>query len=101
MKLIEVKAQEVRLPTAASDALAEGTPVAVTRYGEPVHVVLSQDQFARVAPLLELLDEGATVSPEMLMSREDIALERELADDRESPEAEEEQIHELLGELPA
>lgn len=82
----------------ASAALAEGTPVEVTRYGRPIHVLLSQEQFALVAPLLELMQEGVRVSPELLMSKEDIALARELAEDREPSAAEERQIEALLAD---
>jgi PHD/YefM family antitoxin component YafN of YafNO toxin-antitoxin module len=95
----EVPSQEVRLPVAAVEALTRGRPVAVTRYGRPVHVVLSQEQFARVAPLLELLNEGAEVSPELLMSSEDIELMHDLAEDREPSKAEEDQIAELVEQV--
>ena len=95
-QMIEVPAKEVRLPQAATDALAQGRGVVVTRYGKPVHVVLPEDQFASVAPLLEVLAEGATVSPEMQMTKDDIALVRDLADDRDVVEEEQQQIDELL-----
>ena len=99
IETLEIPSKEFRLPAEAIEALADGKPVAVTRYGQPVHVVLSQEQFAQVAPLLELLHEGDTVSPELLMSREDIDLMRDLAEDREPAEAEEEQIAEIVAEL--
>ncbi|HVS28762.1 MAG TPA: hypothetical protein VHE14_04370 [Solirubrobacteraceae bacterium] len=101
IETLEIPSQEVRLPAEAVEALTHGTPVAVTRYGQPVHVVLSQKQFASVAPLLELLNEGANVSPELLMTQEDIVLMRDLAEDREPSEAEEEQIDELVAQLDA
>ncbi len=69
--------------------------MAVTRYGQPIHVVLSQEQFALVAPLLELLEQGVAVAAELLMTEEDLALTRELAEDREPTEAEERQIEAL------
>lgn len=98
MKLLEIRSQDVRLPAEAADALAHGMPVAVTRYGDQVHVVLPTDKFRLVEPLLELLQEGATVSPEMLMTQEDIALMRDLAADREPAQAEEAQVEALLAE---
>jgi PHD/YefM family antitoxin component YafN of YafNO toxin-antitoxin module len=99
LETLEIPAQEVRLPAEAVEALTHGKPVAVTRYGQPVHVVLSQAQFAWVAPLLELLSEGANVSSELLMSNEDIELMRDLAEDREPAQAEEEQIAEIAETL--
>lgn len=98
MKLLEVRSQDVRLPARAVDALAEGMPVAVTRYGGQVHVVLPTDKFQLVEPLLELLEEGIAVSPEMLMTQEDIALTHDLAEDREPAPTEEAQIDLLLAE---
>lgn len=94
--MIEIPAKEVRLPQVATDALARGQGVIVTRYGKPIHVVLSEDQFASVAPLLEVLGEGTTVSPEMQMTRDDIDLMRDLADDRDVAEEEQRQIDGLL-----
>ncbi len=99
IEVLQIPSKEFRLPNEAVEALAQGRPVAVTRYGQPVHVVLSQEQFAQVAPLLELLNEGATVSPELLMTHEDIELIRDLAEDREPAEAEEAQIAEIVAEL--
>jgi PHD/YefM family antitoxin component YafN of YafNO toxin-antitoxin module len=98
VELFEVRAQEVHLPAQAIEALAAHRPVAVTRYGRRLHVVLSEEQFALVEPLLELLQEGAAVSPELLRSREDIELERALAEDREPAEAENAQVASLLAE---
>jgi hypothetical protein len=98
VELVEVRAQEVRLPARAVEALAAHRPVAVTRYGRRLHVVLTEEQFARVEPLLELLEEGSTVSPELLRTKEDIVLERALAEDREPAEAENAQIASLLAE---
>lgn len=101
MRIVEVPAQEVRLPAQAVEALAAHVPVAVTRYGHRQHVVLSEEQFRLVAPLLELLEEGVAVSPELLMTREDIGLERDLDRDREPSEAENAQIEALLAEADA
>jgi PHD/YefM family antitoxin component YafN of YafNO toxin-antitoxin module len=99
IEILEIPSKEFRLPTEAIEALSDGKPVAVTRYGQPVHVVLSQERFAQVAPLLELLTEGVTVSPELLMSKQDIELMQDLADDREPAKAEEEQIAEIVASL--
>ncbi|MBA2428949.1 MAG: hypothetical protein ACR2KD_08315 [Thermoleophilaceae bacterium] len=96
MELLEVPAHEIRLPSRASEALDAGRPVAVTRYGRPVHVVLGHDRFALLAPLLELIEEGAAISPESLMTREDMALARDLAADTEPDEEEEREIASLL-----
>lgn len=96
--VLEVSSQEVRLPQEAVEALAQGRPVSVTRYGHPQHVVLSRAQYALVAPLLELLQEGANVSPELLMTKDDVELMRQLAEDPEPTEAERLQIEQLLGE---
>src|SRR4051794_12125332 len=98
MSPVEVKSQEVRLPAQASKALAEGVPVVVTRYGQRTVVLLSEEQYSLVEPLLELLTKGVTVSPELLMTEEDIALMGDLANDREPSEAEEAQLDTLIAE---
>lgn len=96
MQVVEVRSQEVRLPARALDALDQHGVVAVTHYGKRRHVVLSDDRFALVAPLLELLEQGASVPSELLMTKEDIALERALAEDREPSAAEEALIESVL-----
>lgn len=101
MELLEVAAQDVRLPADAVEALAAHRPVAVTRYGRRQHVLLTNEQFELVAPLLELLEEGVAVSPELLMTVQDIALERDLAEDREPSPAENAQIDALLSDTVA
>ena len=68
----------------------------ITRDGKPVHVVLPEEQFELVAPLLDVLKEGVTMSPEMLMTKNDIELMRDLADDRDVAEEEQQQIDDLL-----
>lgn len=84
MEILEFPARELRLPVEALDALGAGGVAAVTRYGRRRWYVLSDHQFALVAPVLELLlEQGGPVSPELQMTQEDIALARELADDRE------------------
>ncbi len=88
MNVIEVSSQEVRFPAAAVQALERHDVVAVTHYGRRRHVVLSEDQFALIAPLLELLEEDARVPSELFMSNDDMRLERELAEDRASTEGE-------------
>lgn len=93
---VEVRSQNVRIPAEAAEALAEGTPVAVTRYGSPTHVMLSEEQFSLVEPLLEMLQKGAVVSPELLMSENDIELMNDLANDREPAEAEAAQLENLI-----
>lgn len=94
--VLEVPAQEVRLSAKIAEALSEQRPVAVNRYGKRLAVLLSDEQFALVAPLLELLHEGALVSPELLKTEEDFELERALAQDRVSTDGEDAQIAELL-----
>jgi PHD/YefM family antitoxin component YafN of YafNO toxin-antitoxin module len=96
VNILDVPAQEARLSAKIAEALAERRPVAVTRYGKRLAVVLSEEQFELVAPLLELLEDGAFVSPELLKTKEDLELERELAQDRLPTEAEDAQIAELL-----
>lgn len=96
MVRVEVRSQDVRIPVEASEALAEGIPVAVTRYGRPTHVLLSEEQFALVEPMLEMLQKGVAVSPELLMSEGDIELMNDLADDREPAEAEAAQLEHLI-----
>ena len=91
-----MRSQDVRLPESALEALARDVPVAVTHYGRRRHVVLSEERFALVAPLLELLEQGASVPAELLMSEGDLALERALAEDRESAAGEEALIEEAL-----
>ena len=98
VELFEVPSQQVRLPARAIEALAAHRPVAVTRYGRRQHVVLTEEQFSLLEPLLELLQEGAAVSPELFRSREDIELEQALGEDREPTEAENAQIASLLAE---
>lgn len=95
-----MRSQEVRLPARALAALERHGVVAVTRYGRRRHVVLTDESFALVAPLLELLEQGVRVPAELLMTTEDIALERALAEDREPSEAEEALIEAAL-ESPA
>jgi PHD/YefM family antitoxin component YafN of YafNO toxin-antitoxin module len=96
MEIIEVPAREVRIPPSAAAALDAHKPVAVTRYGRRLHVLLSERQFELVAPLLELLENGVAVSPELLRTGADIALEHDLAEDRATPAVENAQIDELL-----
>ena len=98
-EMIKISSEKVRFPHEVVTELNEGNPVSVTRYGKPAHVLLSQQQFALVAPFLELLQEGVMISPEFRMTKDDIALDRELASDREPSEGEEDQIAELLSEL--
>ena len=101
MDVVEVRSQEVRLPARALDALERDGAVAVTHYGRRRHVVLTDERFALVAPLLELLEQGARVPAELLMTTEDIALERALAEDREPSAAEEALIEAALDQSPA
>jgi len=96
MEIFEIPSHEMRLPPQALAALEQRQPVAVTRYGKRRHVVLSEEQFALVAPLLELLEEGASVPSELLMTEEDIALERHLAEDRQPDPAEDALIESAL-----
>jgi len=98
MSVIEVRAQEVRLPPEATKALEGGRAVAVTRYGHRAAVLISGEQFDLIEPVLELLNKGVTLSPEMLMTEEDVALMKDLAEDREPAEAEEAQLEELISE---
>lgn len=97
----EVRSQEVRLPATALEALSRGGVVAVTHYGRRRHVVLPEERFSLVAPLLELLEEGARIPSELLMTTGDIALERALAEDREPCAAEETLIESVLERSPA
>jgi PHD/YefM family antitoxin component YafN of YafNO toxin-antitoxin module len=94
--LLDVPAQEVRLSAKIGDALAERRPVAVSRYGKRLAVILSEEQFDLIAPLLELLQEGAVVPPDLLKTAGDRQLERALAQDRGSTPEEDAQIAELL-----
>jgi hypothetical protein len=96
--VLDVPSQEVRLPQEAVTALAEGKAVSVTRYGRRQHVVLSKEQFELVEPLLELLEEGANVSPELLMTKADVELMTDLAEDREVTDAETAHLESLLSE---
>jgi hypothetical protein len=94
--MLEIGAQDMRLPERANEVLDEGGRVQVKRYGRPSRVVLSWDKFALVAPLLDLIEEGAVMSPEMLMSTTDIELARDLAGDREASEAEDAAIARMV-----
>lgn len=60
--------------------------------------LLSGKTDSLVEPLLDLIEEGAIVSPEMLMTKEDIALARDLSQDDETTPAEETMIEEMLDE---
>lgn len=51
--------------------------------------------------LRELLEQGVRVPAELLMTTEDIALERALAEDREPSVAEEALVESALGQSPA
>jgi hypothetical protein len=98
VSVTEVRAQDVRLPTEASEALADGRAVAVTRYGQRTVVLISGEQFDLIEPVLELLNKGVTLPPELLMTEEDIALIKDLSQDREAAEAEAAQLEELISE---
>jgi hypothetical protein len=99
MQLLEIRSQDVRLPAEALEALEHDAAVVVTHYGRRRHVVLSEERFALVAPLLELLDEGVRVPAEMLMTASEIDLERALAEDREPAPGEEALIDATLDQL--
>lgn len=98
MPEIAIKAEDLRLPSEAREALDDGGRVLITRYGKPTSALLSIEAYELVAPLLELIEEGAVVSPEMLMTKDDIALAHDLAHDTETTSAEEQQIEELLAQ---
>ena len=100
MDVVEVRSQEVRLPSRAVEALDRQGVVAVTHYGRRRHVVLTDERFSLVAPLLELLEEGVGMPAELLMTTDDIALERTLAEDREPDPAEEQLIDTALAQSP-
>ncbi len=101
MNVLEVSAQEIRLPASAVKALDQHTVVAVTHYGRRRHVILSEEQFELISPLLELLAEDARVPFELLMSRDDALLERALAEDRDPSDGEEALIAAALDEASA
>jgi PHD/YefM family antitoxin component YafN of YafNO toxin-antitoxin module len=96
--VIDITAEEIRLPERVREALASGRRVCISRYGRPAAYLLGGDQYALVAPLLDLIDQGVHVSHELLMSSDDIALARDLAEDRETTPAEQAVIDELLAE---
>lgn len=96
MSEIAIRAEDLRLPSQAREALNGGGRVLITRYGKPTSALLNIETYEMVAPLLELIEEGAVVSPEMLMTKDDIALARDLANDTGTMPAEEQQIEELL-----
>jgi hypothetical protein len=98
VKVIELPATAVRLSGSATKALADECPVVVTRYGRRAHVVLSADQFALVEPLLELLEEGRAVPAELLMTNDDLELERLLAEDRKPSAGETALVDALIAE---
>src|SRR4051794_7287554 len=101
MTEIAIKAEDLRLPVEARDALEEGARVLITRYGKPTSALLSWEAYNLVAPLLELIEEGAVVSPEMLMTKDDIALAKDLAQDDESTPAEIAVIDDLIARASA
>jgi hypothetical protein len=101
MRMLEIGAQEVRLPERAVEALEQDIPVAVTHYGRRRHVLLSEERFALVAPLLELLEAGASIPSELLLTEGDLELERMLAAAREPDAAEDELVAEALRQTSA
>jgi len=98
MTEIAIKAEELRLPAGAREALEDGARVLITRYGKPTSALMSYEVYVLVAPLLELIEAGAVVSPELLMTSDDIKLAQDLATDDESSEAEQAMIEQLLRE---
>jgi PHD/YefM family antitoxin component YafN of YafNO toxin-antitoxin module len=98
MRVVELPATDVRLSPSAAEALSTDVPVVVTRYGRRAHVVLSAEQFALIEPLLELLEEGRAVPAELLMTEDDLELQKMLAEDREPSPGEIELINELIAE---
>jgi hypothetical protein len=96
--VIDITAEEVRLPERVREALANGRRVCINRYGRPTAYLLGGDQYALVAPLLDLIDRGVHVSHELLMSDDDIALASDLAEDRETTPEEQAVIDEMLAE---
>ena len=96
-----MRSQDVRLPALAVDALERHGVVAVTHYGRRRHVVLTDESFSLVEPLLELLEQGVRVPAELLMTTEDIALERALAEDRDPSDGEEALIEAALDQSSA
>jgi hypothetical protein len=96
MAEIAIRAEDLRLPAEARGALEDGDRVLITRYGKPTSALLSYKAYSLVAPLLELLEEGVVVSPEMLMTKDDIALARDLSSDTETTPAEQAMIETLL-----
>lgn len=99
--VFEIGARELRLPERANDVLDRGGRVQVKRYGRPSRVVLSWEKFALIAPLLDLIEAGAAISPEALMSQADIELARDLAEDREPTEAEDAAIAAMVAAADA
>lgn len=98
MNDLEIKAEEIRLPERARVALEQGTRVRITRYGQPTGVLLNRDTYSLVEPLLDLIEAGAVISPEMLMTKSDIALAQDLAEDRDTTPGEQSMIDDLLAE---
>ncbi|HSZ70934.1 MAG TPA: hypothetical protein VK756_11310 [Solirubrobacteraceae bacterium] len=99
--IIDITAEEIRLPERARKALAHGSRVRISRYGQPSAYVLGGEQYALVAPLLDLMEQGVHVPHELLMSGADIALARDLAEDRDTTAGEEAVIEEMLAERDA
>jgi hypothetical protein len=98
MNDIAIKAEEIRLSERARQALERGQRVLITRYGRPTGALLNWEKYSLVEPLLDLIEEGAIVSPEILITKEDIALARDLSQDDETTPAEEAMIEEMLVE---
>lgn len=96
MSEVAVTAEAFRFPAQANEALEQGDRVLITRYGKPTRAVLSYEAYQLVAPLLELIEAGATVSPEVLMSVDDVALSQDLAADDEVSDVEAAFIDELI-----
>jgi len=97
---VSITAEEMRLPGEARVKLEQGGHVVVTKYGKPHAALLSWETFALLGPMLELIEAGAVVPPEALMTEDDVTLLNELARDEHVAPSEEALITALLAETP-
>lgn len=96
-----VPSEDVRLSSQARAALDESGRLIVTRYGQPAGAYLTWDRYALIEPMLDLLEEGVVLSPELLMTKDDIALIADLGTDDEPTPAEDAVMADMLGDRSA
>jgi hypothetical protein len=76
-----VHAKDVRMPSAARQAVARHEPVQVVSHSQPQYVLLHFEDFELVAPLLERRRAGRPVPLNDLLTEDDFAFLAEESED--------------------